>query len=66
MARLHLRNAFRSELQSTRVMAVLHHVDGLTLEQVAREVGLSVSGVRKRLRGLRARLEALEGSSDVE
>jgi RNA polymerase sigma-70 factor (ECF subfamily) len=65
MARLHLRNAFRSELHSTRVMAVLHHVDGLTLEEVAREVGLSVSGVRKRLRGLRARLEALEGTSDV-
>ncbi|MFH1574116.1 MAG: sigma-70 family RNA polymerase sigma factor, partial [Acidobacteriota bacterium] len=27
--------------------------DGLTLEQVASEVGLSVSGVRKRLRNLR-------------
>ncbi len=66
MARLHLGNAFRSELQSTRLMAVLHHVDGLTLEEVAREVGLSVSGVRKRLRGLRARLEALEVTTDVE
>lgn len=64
LARLHLRDAFRSELHSTRLMAVLHHVDGLTLDEVAREVGLSVSGVRKRLRGLRARLEALEGTSD--
>jgi RNA polymerase sigma-70 factor (ECF subfamily) len=35
-------------------MAVLHYVDGMTLEQVARECGLSVSGVRKRLRALRA------------
>jgi RNA polymerase sigma-70 factor (ECF subfamily) len=61
LARLHLTNALRSELQSTRLLAVLHHVDGLTLEEVAREVGLSVSGVRKRLRGLRARLAALEG-----
>ena len=61
LARLHLGKAFRSELQSTRLLAVLHHVDGLTLEEVAREVGLSVSGVRKRLRGLRARLEAHEG-----
>lgn len=61
VARLHLGNALRSELRSTRVVAVLHHVDGLTLEEVAREVGLSVSGVRKRLRGLRARLGALEG-----
>jgi RNA polymerase sigma-70 factor, ECF subfamily len=63
LARLHLGNALRTELHSTRVLAVLHHVDGLTLEEVAREVGLSVSGVRKRLRGLRARLEALEGES---
>jgi RNA polymerase sigma-70 factor (ECF subfamily) len=39
---------------------VLHYVDGLTLEQVAREVGLSVSGVRKRLRGLRRTLAAME------
>ena len=41
---------------STGVIAVLHHVDGLTLEEVAAEVGLSVSGVRKRLRTLKARL----------
>ena len=39
--------------ESTRTMAVLHYVDGMTLEQVARECGMSVSGVRKRLRGLR-------------
>lgn len=65
MARLHLGSAFRSELASTRLMAVLHHVDGLTLEEVAREVGLSVSGVRKRLRGLRARVEALEETNDA-
>jgi ferrochelatase len=31
-----------------------------TIEEVAREVGLSVSGVRKRLRSLRGELEALE------
>jgi RNA polymerase sigma-70 factor (ECF subfamily) len=41
-------------------MALLHYVDGLTLNQVADEVGLSVSGVRKRLRGLRASLIELE------
>ena len=40
--------------ESTRVMAVLHFVDGLTLEEVARETSLSVSGVRKRLRALKA------------
>jgi RNA polymerase sigma-70 factor (ECF subfamily) len=66
LARLHLANALRGELRSTRVLAVLHHVDGLTLEEVAREVGLSVSGVRKRLRGLRARLAALEVQGGLE
>jgi RNA polymerase sigma-70 factor (ECF subfamily) len=62
LARLHLGRAFRDELASTRVIAVLFHVDGLTHEEVAREVGLSVSGVRKRLRNLRAHLEKLEES----
>jgi len=51
---------FHREKPSTRVMAVLHYVDGMTLEEVAREVGLSVSGVRKRLRTLRARVKSLE------
>lgn len=39
--------------ESTRTMAYLHYLDGLTLEETAAEVGLSVSGVRKRLRKLR-------------
>ncbi len=45
---------------STRVMAVLHFVDGMTLQQVADATGMSVSGVRKRLRQLKARAETLE------
>ena len=46
---------------STRTIATMHLVDGMTLEEVAREAGLSVSGVRKRLRTLRGRLNELEG-----
>ena len=46
---------------STRAMAVMHLVDGMTLEEIAADVGLSVSGVRKRLRGLRATIRELEG-----
>ena len=53
--RLLLDEVFRQERESTRLMAVLHWVDRFTLEQVADEVGLSVSGVRKRLRSLRQR-----------
>jgi RNA polymerase sigma-70 factor (ECF subfamily) len=51
---------FSGTPQSTQIIAVLHYVDGLTLQEVAAEVGLSVSGVRKRLRGLKERLPALE------
>jgi RNA polymerase sigma-70 factor (ECF subfamily) len=52
---------FGGERESTRTMAVLHYVDELTLEETAAQVGLSVSGVRKRLRGLRAKGLTLEG-----
>lgn len=50
-----LNKIFSREEASTQTMAVLHWVDGLTLEEVAAEVGLSVSGVRKRLRTLKGR-----------
>lgn len=47
---------------SSRDIAVLHLVDGMTLEETAREVGLSVSGVRKRLRALTSALNELEAA----
>ncbi|XXF78396.1 sigma-70 family RNA polymerase sigma factor [Myxococcaceae bacterium GXIMD 01537] len=45
---------------SSRDIAVMHLVDGMTLEETAREVGMSVSGVRKRLRALSSVLHELE------
>lgn len=45
--------------ESTRVIAVLHYCDGMTLEEVAAEVGMSVSGIRKRLRALAAQVPPL-------
>jgi RNA polymerase sigma-70 factor, ECF subfamily len=59
-ARLLLDRLFGRHPESSRTMAVLHFVDGLTLEQVAAETGLSVSGVRKRLRTLRQTLVEME------
>lgn len=59
-ARSMLDRLFARHAVSSRTIAVLHHLDGLTLDQVAEVVGLSVSGVRKRLRGLRHALVALE------
>ena len=55
-----LSQLFGSEAISTRTIATLHFADGLTLAEVADEVGMSVSGVRKRLRGLREKLVDLE------
>jgi RNA polymerase sigma-70 factor, ECF subfamily len=64
LARDLLARLFRADdplAASTQTIAVMHLHDGMTLEEVAREVGLSVSGVRKRLRNARARLSQLEG-----
>jgi RNA polymerase sigma-70 factor (ECF subfamily) len=59
-ARSLLSRLFSREQPSTRTIAVLHLLDGLTHEEVAAEVGLSVSGVRKRLRVLQERLRAID------
>lgn len=61
-ARSVLARLFSAAPASSRTIAMLHLVDGLTLAQTAEAVGLSVSGVRKRLRQLRADLEALEAA----
>lgn len=58
-ARSLLARLFSREPGSTATIAVLHLCDGLTLEETAEEVGMSVSGVRKRLRKLRAKLQAM-------
>jgi RNA polymerase sigma-70 factor, ECF subfamily len=55
LSRFVLQELLGREPESTRVMAVLHYVDGLTHEEVGREVGMTAEGVRKRLRGLRTR-----------
>jgi RNA polymerase sigma-70 factor (ECF subfamily) len=54
---------FAGQPESTRLIAVLHYVDRLTLEEVAGEVGMSVSGVRKRLRTLKERLPMAQGEA---
>jgi RNA polymerase sigma factor (sigma-70 family) len=56
-ARLLLDWLFARHPASTRTIAVLHYVDGLTLEQVSIECGMSVTGIRKRLNKLRRDLQ---------
>jgi len=62
--RMLLDRIFGGERASTRVMAVYHFVDGLTLEETARETGMSVSGVRRRLSRLTSRAGKLGLVSD--
>jgi RNA polymerase sigma-70 factor (ECF subfamily) len=59
-ARAALDKLFRNEPDDTALIAVLHLHDKMTLQEVADEVGMSVSGVRKRLEKLRAKLHNLE------
>lgn len=61
-ARAALDALFRHEPEDTALIAVLHLHDRMTLQEVAAEVGMSVSGVRKRLHRLRTKLHALEVS----
>ena len=44
---------FDDTISNTKDMAILHYVDGLTLEETAKMMKMSVSGVRKRLALLR-------------
>lgn len=55
-----LERLFVGMKENTRYMAVLHYVDGLTLEETARELHMSVSGVRKRLSVLRKKMKTEE------
>jgi RNA polymerase sigma-70 factor, ECF subfamily len=63
LARRALDRIFGGEPASTRLIAVLLYVDRLTFEEVAAEVGMSVSGVRKRLRALKQRLPVTQGDA---
>ena len=54
---------FAKEKETTVAIAAMHLLDGMTLEEVAGEVGMSVSGVRRRLRPLSAKLRELEGAT---
>jgi RNA polymerase sigma-70 factor (ECF subfamily) len=56
---------FSREEPSTRVMATYHFVDGLTLEETAAEMEMSVSGVRRRLRRLKERLQETQTTQEM-
>lgn len=53
-------SVFRDEKASTREIAIMLYIDRMTLEQTAFQTGLSVSGVRKRMRLLKEKVSFLK------
>lgn len=64
LGRLLLDRIFRTEKPDTRVIAIYHYVDGMTLDETAKMAGMSVSGVRKRLRKLQESARLAGGAND--
>jgi RNA polymerase sigma-70 factor (ECF subfamily) len=54
-ARVSMETIFKTESESTRTICFMYHVDGMTLKEVAGTVGMSISGVKKRLDGFASR-----------
>ncbi|MBN1500441.1 MAG: sigma-70 family RNA polymerase sigma factor [Spirochaetes bacterium] len=52
-----INSLFKRELNGTKEIAVMHHIDGMTYEEISNETGMSVSGIRKRLRKLKENLQ---------
>lgn len=50
---------FKNEKSSTKEIAIMLYIDKMTLEQTASQTGLSVSGVRKRMRLLKEKASFL-------
>lgn len=48
-----LDNIFSKRDEKDSMIATLHFIDGLTLEETAEQVGMSVSGIRKRISELK-------------
>lgn len=63
MSRSVLGRLFAEAPEKTAAIAVMHYLDGMTWEEVARELDMSVSGVRKRARSITERLEQLKERS---
>jgi RNA polymerase sigma-70 factor, ECF subfamily len=61
----YLDRLFAKEKTSTGEIAVMHYVDKMTLNEVAEMSGLSVSGVRKRLRKLSESVKSLNLEEEI-
>ncbi|MHB9291598.1 putative RNA polymerase sigma-70 factor, ECF subfamily [Hollandina sp. SP2] len=51
--------------EETRLICFMYHADGMTLKEIGEAVGLSVSGVRKRLETFKARVRLKFGEIGI-
>jgi RNA polymerase sigma-70 factor (ECF subfamily) len=66
-ARLVMEGILETESELTRTICYMYHADGMTLKEIGDAVGMSVSGVRKRLESFKARARnKLDGGSAYE
>ena len=54
-AEILLDDILRDESEMNRAISFMYHADGMTLKEIGEAVGLSISGVRKRLEAFRGR-----------
>jgi RNA polymerase sigma-70 factor (ECF subfamily) len=54
----------KEESEETRLICFMYHADGMTLREIGEAVGLSVSGVRKRLEAFKARARLKFGKAE--
>ena len=54
-AELLLEDILRDESETTRTICFMYHADGMTFKEIGEAVGLSISGVRKRLEAFKSR-----------
>jgi RNA polymerase sigma-70 factor (ECF subfamily) len=61
-ARMIIEDIFQAESESIRAVCYMYYVDNMTLKEIGEAVGCSISGVRKRLLSLKARVhKKIEG-----
>jgi RNA polymerase sigma-70 factor (ECF subfamily) len=65
-AKMVLDAILETESESTRTICFMYHVDGMTLKEIGEAIGLSISGVRKRLITFNARARIrYEGGNEL-
>jgi RNA polymerase sigma-70 factor (ECF subfamily) len=65
-AKMVLEAIFDAESESTRTICFMYHVDGMTLKEIGETLGLSISGVRKRLTAFGSRARIKYGDESFE